>query len=374
MAETKLGHRPGLDGLRGVAVLVVVVAHALRVDRGGQVGVTIFFVLSGFLITSLLLERPGLRGFYGRRVRRLLPALIGLLAVLLVAGVASVSDLGPSLLYYANWSVISNPGQLGASMGHLWSLAIEEQFYVVWPAVLMAVRHARRERIAVVVIGVAVLSAGLRFVLWGDGYSRVMYGSDTRVEAMLIGCAAALLLPLLPVPSRKVAGYATVLLAVLAVMEQQTFAFATAGLTLCALAALVVLLGALERPGVLASRPLRHFGKISYGLYLIHVPVLVAARGHGPMWTLAGVGVSWGSAVLSYRFFETRFTLRRRAEVLGPDAEDVGSGREQGEVRCGAGLVAQPERHVAAGDVARLHRVEDPARDDLVVAGDDRFL
>lgn len=311
VTAVRLGHRPGLDGLRGVAVAIVVVAHAARADYGGQVGVTIFFVLSGFLITRLLIEereRDGgidLRAFYLRRARRLLPAVLVVLAVLLLVGIATQEQLAPSLLYYANWSIIDDPHLLGASLGHLWSLAIEEQFYLVWPALMALAGGLPRRVLVVLVVGGAIVSAALRFGMWDAGYARVMYGSDTRVEALLIGCAAALLFGRLVTPSRRSALAAAALVLLLACgVEQQTWGFATVGLTLTALAALAVLLHVVERPGLLAADPLRHLGAISYGLYLIHVPVLVAVRDHGGVATIAGVALAWALAVISYQYVE----------------------------------------------------------------------
>ena len=167
----RLGHRPGLDGLRGLAVLLVLAQHlGLPVFRGGGlVGVLLFFVLSGFLITWLLLDehaatgRIDIRAFYVRRARRLLPAFVAMLAV--VVGVAAlVGNLGgiagPAIVagaYVANWSHLFDIDM--GPLNHTWSLSVEEQFYIVWPAVLIGFFAFRR-------LGWVILAACVAAVLW----------------------------------------------------------------------------------------------------------------------------------------------------------------------------------------------------------------
>ena len=219
-----LGHAPALDGLRGVAVLVVVVFHFVGHDvlRGGWAGVDLFFGLSGFLITALVLDevrvhgRLSLRRVYARRALRLLPALLLLLAVwcsLLLAfhdqtwmgatpsgdGTGrtievggALRDVGVALLYVANWNVIS--GGMEAPLSHLWSLAVEEQFYLVWPgALVLLLTLAARWRL--VAVGALMAgSAALPFLLWngGEGHDRIYFGTDTRAVGLLAGAFAAL--------------------------------------------------------------------------------------------------------------------------------------------------------------------------------------
>ena len=134
-------YRPELDALRGIAVLLVIGGHLYipGLLGGANVGVTLFFVLSGYLITSILRENGDLIRFYKRRARRLVPALIVWLGALVVAGALNFEETLPPLLYAANWSAA--PGYLAAPVWHTWSLAVEEQFYLMWPVVLLVARR-----------------------------------------------------------------------------------------------------------------------------------------------------------------------------------------------------------------------------------------
>jgi peptidoglycan/LPS O-acetylase OafA/YrhL len=221
-----LGRSPALDGLRGLALVWVVAYHftgATGPFPGAWIGLDVFFVLSGFLITAMLLDERRVLGrislplFYARRACRLLPALLVMLAVwtgMLLAfhdtswfaatpGGDGTGDpvglegafwqLGVTLAYGANWIYALDGGR--APLAHLWSLAVEEQFYVVWPFVLLALlavlRH--RGRLAVV-LGLAGVSALLPWLYWdgGAGNDRIYFGTDTRAVGMLLGATAAL--------------------------------------------------------------------------------------------------------------------------------------------------------------------------------------
>ena len=219
-----LGHAPGLDGLRGIAVTLVLLFHFVGHStlHGGWAGVDVFFGLSGFLITALILDelrvhgRVNVRRFYARRACRLLPALVFLLAVWTTVMLAfhdqtwmgatpsgdgtgrtievgkALSDIGVALAYVANWNVID--GGMEAPLSHLWSLAVEEQFYLVWPAMLLAlVTLGRRWRLIVVGLLIAA-SACLPFLYWngGAGHDRIYFGTDTRAVGLLAGAFAAL--------------------------------------------------------------------------------------------------------------------------------------------------------------------------------------
>jgi peptidoglycan/LPS O-acetylase OafA/YrhL len=220
-----LGHSPALDGLRGLAVLLVLIYHfaGQHVLHGGWAGVDIFFCLSGFLITALILDerrvygRLDVRRFYARRACRLLPALVaflGLWALLLLAfhdqnwlaatpsgdGVGrqidvpgAFRDLGIALLYGANWDVIS--GTMTAPLPHLWSLAVEEQFYLVWPALLLTLLLIRKPSVRLAVVGAMIaVSTALPWLYWdgGAGMNRIYFGTDTRAVGLLAGAFAAL--------------------------------------------------------------------------------------------------------------------------------------------------------------------------------------
>jgi peptidoglycan/LPS O-acetylase OafA/YrhL len=220
-----LGHSAALDGLRGLAVLLVLIYHfaGQHAMHGGWVGVDIFFCLSGFLITALILDerrvygRLDLRRFYARRACRLLPALLvflGLWAVLLLLfqgqnwlaatpsgnGVGrsvdltgAFRDLGIALLYGANWDVIA--GTMEAPLSHLWSLAVEEQFYLVWPSLLLALLLLRKPSLRLAAVGTMItVSAVLPWLYWngGAGKNRIYFGTDTRAVGLLAGAFAAL--------------------------------------------------------------------------------------------------------------------------------------------------------------------------------------
>ena len=217
MAEDR--YWPSLDGVRGIAIATVIAFH-LGYLGGGWVGVDIFFVLSGFLITSLLLSeqtrsgRIRLSAFWGRRARRLLPALGLLLVVLALYMVAGGPGLVPAqvrapavatLFYYANWQQIvaghSYFAQFQAAnpLSHTWSLAVEEQYYLVWPLVFLAlVGVGRRRSLRPLVIGTALLAVAS--ALWMGvaahvfGPNRAYLGTDTRVWELLLGGLGAMAL------------------------------------------------------------------------------------------------------------------------------------------------------------------------------------
>jgi peptidoglycan/LPS O-acetylase OafA/YrhL len=207
-------HLPALDGLRALAVVAVLLFHAGHLD-GGFLGVDLFFALSGFLITSLLLrdaERGDLhlRTFWGRRFRRLLPAVFGMIVIvtLLVWAFGEPATLdgvltdGPwAVLYLANWHSIAEAGGYWESFenpgmfDHLWSLAIEEQFYVLWPIVVLLVWRwaARPSRTLAQLTTVGIVASVGAMVLLYDGGdpTRVYVGTDTRAASVLVGALAA---------------------------------------------------------------------------------------------------------------------------------------------------------------------------------------
>jgi peptidoglycan/LPS O-acetylase OafA/YrhL len=329
-ARWKLGHRPGLDGLRGFAILLVLADHSgIGIAAGaGQLGVTIFFVLSGFLITTLLLEerarsgRVSFRRFYWRRALRLLPALAALLGVvallLAVAGRAGeiAGDIVPVLFYVMNWTTVAghNPGLLS----HTWSLSIEEQFYFVWPVVLIAMLAIARGRllwVAALLIGVTLTATVLRVLLWEGpaAYYRVYEGTDTRMDALAIGCLLAIAFVRRPVVVPPIA-MAAMAAAILITLRTTTVeSMATIGLSVTALAAAGMVAGAAmgSADRVLAWRPLAYLGVISYGLYLWHRPVMRAFTESGlggVPWAVAVMfALSIGLALLSRRLIEDPF-------------------------------------------------------------------
>jgi peptidoglycan/LPS O-acetylase OafA/YrhL len=340
----------GLDGLRAVAVLAVIAYHLnIGWTSGGQLGVGVFFVLSGYLITDLLLAQQSRRGrmdlarFWLRRARRLLPALWVMLVVVTLwvtffdpAQVAGLrGDLLGALLYFSNWwyalqhvsyfALFAPPSPLG----HLWSLAVEEQFYLVWPLLLfVALRVVRRRdaMIALLLAGAAV-SAWAMAALYQQGAdpTRVYEGTDTRAFQLLLGGALALALPSRSLPrtvsgltragieTLGVLGLAGIAALVILTNQYDPFVY-RGGMVLLSVASLAAV-AALAHPGTLVGRilgwaPLRWVGVRSYGIYLWSYPIIVLTSPPGeagpadlPRMALQ-VAASLAAAELSWRFVE----------------------------------------------------------------------
>lgn len=316
------GYRPALDGLRGIAVLLVIATHAQipRMSGGGTVGVTLFFVLSGFLITSILRQehlRNGFinyRHFYARRLRRLLPAvnllLIAVAAYLLFSG-QSLIPVVIAGLYGSNFAAAA--GRNLGNLAHTWSLSIEEQFYLLWPVLLPLVA---RRRPALILTLAAVASAALRTGLWltGAPLARVANGTDVRADALLIGCALAFANIAVP---RRLLGVSAAISAVFLVIACG-FASATAfmsSLTPVTLASVTLVAWTLRSsPRILTWSPLVAVGKISYGLYLWNLPISLSLLSwDAPTWarSVVLVAASFAMACLSWYIIERPFTRRR---------------------------------------------------------------
>jgi len=340
----RLGRRPGLDVVRGIAILLVMVSHLRHGWRSeGSIGVSIFFVLSGFLITALLLqerrdrERVDFKEFYVRRARRLLPAMAVMIAVVSAVkaaiGVPWWGSLVAVSTYVGNWAYIS--GVRMTWVQHTWSLAIEEQFYLVWPVVLvLALRLVRPFRLLPALAVLTLASTVVRWALYlhGASYLRVYEGTDTRADALLAGCAVAVLAHSgvrLPRIGPLVAGLA--LAAALAVgLDAADVVHHVVGPTVGLPLGVVLLLAGLSarsdvasrRPGSRSgavsgmTRVVAWFGRRSYGLYLWSVPVALSAPYFFPGIGLGGklllAVVSVGIAELSWRLVE--------APVLGRTA------------------------------------------------------
>lgn len=317
----RLRHYPGLDGLRGLAVLGVVAFHASEAGSfrltGGYLGVDLFFVLSGFLITSLLLgeqrdtDSVKLGSFWGRRARRLLPAVLIVLAVVAIlsrflatsAEIAKLRADGLATLFYvANWRSIFGQDSYWAMfdspspLQHTWSLAIEEQFYVFWPLVVFGlIAWKRRSPVAVLVVaslGAVASVIAMQFLFREGDTTRAYFGTDTRIAAIFLGCAlAAAFHRWGHVPTGR-ARYAVEFAALLGlgwlayawwtIDGQDPFLY-RAGFLLCEIAVLA-LIASVTHPeeGVIGKafsfKPLCWVGLVSYGLYLWHWPVFVFAN------------------------------------------------------------------------------------------------
>jgi len=361
--SARLGYRPALDGIRAASIAAVLLYHSGFLS-GGWLGVDIFFTLSGFLITSLLLqewERSGrimLRDFYGRRARRLLPALF--LAIALV-GVLYAADpsLNPGLpyslealsviFYSGNWleALVHRTDVLGL-LDHTWSLAIEEQFYLVWPLALLFClrRHLTARSLFVLALSLAVTSAVLRAVFWHLGISGVYYRTDARADGLLLGCAAAVLWSTARArelvhrwTGLPVAIFAVAVVAV-AVLRLGTNGSSTydGALFLVVLAAAVVIVHTLAHEGsiltrVLKTHPAVWIGARSYGIYLYHIPIFKAvdataiksaARGWPAV--AAETALTLTVAAASYRWVETPFLQRRRLDGAPPHVQRARTG------------------------------------------------
>jgi peptidoglycan/LPS O-acetylase OafA/YrhL len=347
--RTRLGYRPALDGVRGIAIAIVVAFHAFGWPGEGSLGVDLFFVLSGFLITTLLLEEHAatgtmsIRGFYGRRARRLLPALFVLLApfLLVVGTVATIGSLrsplvvglASALTYTSNIVVAADSSGASGWMIHLWSLAAEEQFYIVWPlllTVLMRVGGLRLVGRALIALLVVAVVYRLQLLVRGASIERLYYAPDTHPDSLLVGCAFGCYfsrgrLPFWILPSRArevvsalsltlIIGAAVLLkhvperLAYELQLVPTAFALVAGVFIVCAVTG-----GTIVARG-LSVRPLVFLGRISYSLYLWHVPLLLAIAGvHRTLElrTIAAVAVAVVVASCSWRFIESPFLLRR---------------------------------------------------------------
>lgn len=366
---------PALDGLRGIAVAAVVIFHlrltagGARLLPGGYLGVDVFFCLSGYLITSLLIaerERSGaisLRSFWLRRAKRLLPALLAMvLAVVVVVAVdaRTAEILGSqrapalaTLLYIANWrEIVASVSYFGRfvtpPLGHTWSLSIEEQFYLVWPIVgLLALRGSSRRLGLVALVG--AVGSGVWFVLAANmfGLNRAYYGTDTRLCAILSGAALAVwcsrravrrqasgapfpprtLRWLEPLGALAIAGLVTGF----ALADGTSSFIRNGGLMVVAVLSCGAILSAAHSQGpigrTLGRRPLVVLGMLSYSIYLWHIPVIAVLSPQrtgwtGPRLTLLRLGVIGVLSVASYRLLEqpvrrTTIAPRRLVPAFG---------------------------------------------------------
>ncbi|MDX6507198.1 MAG: hypothetical protein QOG06_1842 [Gaiellaceae bacterium] len=342
MPRGVLGYHPALDGIRAGAILLVLALHG-RLLAGGFLGVDLFFVLSGFLITALLLQEwsdrgsISLRRFYARRARRLFPALgltilgVGALYLALPAvqhGRGYWPELAAVAGYAANWvaATATPPGLAALGLfGHTWSLAIEEQFYIVWPVLLLLLlrRRVPLGYVAALLLASATASAILRWLTWsGDHSPAAFLRTDTRADGLLLGCTTLVLLShsgaslLRRLLTRTSVAALTLLVLTVAVVEARSDAspLYAGGLVLvelasAALVAHVVLAPASPVARALSLRPLAWLGARSYGIYLYHFPLFFSVSPeavglHRASFLALVVPLTIALAALSYRFVE----------------------------------------------------------------------
>ena len=349
-APSRLPYQPALDGLRGLAVAAVLFYHAdLSWARGGFLGVDAFFVLSGYLITSLLLvEWRGtgtlnVRAFWVRRFRRLLPALFLMLAGVAVYAAAFAEpdeldqlrgDALATIAYVANWQYVFSDASyfeqfaLPSPLLHTWSLAIEEQFYIVWPLLVLALLWLGRGSRRLLIVSTLALVAGSALLMaWlyepGEDPSRIYYGTDTRAQSLLMGAVLAMALIWYD-PVRT--GGARLLLGLMALVSAGALGWLWAtvpddsgylyqGGYLLLAAAVACVIAAVVQPRTsllskaLSLEPLRRLGLISYGVYLWHWPVFVLLNEERTGWDGAAlifvrISVTLAIAIASYYLLE----------------------------------------------------------------------
>ena len=347
----KFKHIPALDGLRGIAVLTVMIYHLTYLlpslsafVKGGFLGVDIFFVLSGFLITSILIkeyEKDGqisLKKFYLRRAFRLVPAFwTFLIFIYFFAGqilpaeqaklIYSHDNLFYAFTYLMNWHSAFGT-ELTGNLNHSWSLAIEEQFYIIWSLALFAAfakKITRRQIFLLTSITILAL-IGWRFFRAADGVSpRVLYYStETRIDALLIGCVGAMIYSWRLLPKKFYAGWQFSLLALISLaatlwmishFSHTDSVLYYAPLSIFALATAIIILWLMTREKsfpktLLELSPLRWIGKISYGLYLWHYVFYEFGKElfqSAALQVMIGVGLAFFVSTASFYLIEEPF-------------------------------------------------------------------
>lgn len=359
---TGIRHVPGIDGLRGLAVISVVIYHLFgNVLPGGYLGVDVFFVLSGFLITSLLLREfvysrtISLKNFWIRRVRRIAPAAISTLVICaaiagIIGGDVNVNlgrQFWSSALFVNNWVQIAHSQSYFAQselpiFAHYWSLSVEEQFYIIWPLIvslLLVILRKTPRLVGKLALAGAVVSAGAMAIIVNPGHdaTRVYYGTDTHAFGLLIGAALASvtisssmekrgdtwgysegllqhgrILSLLAIPALAVQIFYFFWLG-----DQDTFTY-RGGLISSSLIVAIIIASVVRNTGPVAAifrnKVLRHLGFISFSLYLWHVPanLFVVSLFQDYEWGrkkwitgLIAIVISLVAAELSFRFIET---------------------------------------------------------------------
>ncbi len=380
----KPAYRPDIDGLRAIAVLAVVLYHAgLPGFSGGYVGVDVFFVISGYLITQIVwseLEdnRFSLSGFYLRRVKRIFPALF---AVLIACSIAAYfllipgdlrafgDSLNATVLFFSNFHWLKNANYFDAPaidkpLLHAWSLAVEEQFYAVWPLMLLLFRRfLPGKRLTYAILALALISLILAEARLPDYQKDAFYFPWCRGWELMLGALLAVSPPRLregPLATGLgLAGLAAIALAA-SVYDTSTVFPGLNALLPCAGAALVIASGNAPNPAarLLSFEPIRQIGLISYSLYLVHWPLFSFAHLYftqklPPEFSLSIVALSLVLAYASWRFIETPF---RTGKFSKPEAFGTAAAVMSGLYLCGSIFVwsgGLPSR--VSKDIMALH-------------------
>ncbi len=393
-----LGWHPALDGVRGIAIICVVLAHAFivapdivvtpvlsRLSASGFLGVDIFFVLSGFLITALLVSesdqrgRVSLRRFYLRRAARLLPALYVFLAAVWTTGL--VTDFRATTAEFQRRTILAaltytsnifaeRHAEMVGDLGHMWSLAFEEKFYVVWPillTIIIAWRWTRAHPEFIVAAAIAAVAINRGFVFAERGWYIAYLGSLTRIDGLLVGALAALVWRRGAVPTRLLPTAGTVaaggLIVGLFTLRGDTALTFYGGLLVFNLCVAVVIVALTESTWsakrLFEWRPLSTLGRVSYGTYLWHHVVFWETRRsliRSPGWVqvVVALGVTAIAVAASWWLVE-RPASRAMRRFLARDAPQSGIGIGDGEM-----LTERP-----APRDARLHGASDDIEPDV---------
>lgn len=363
----RLGKVPGLDGMRGIAALIVVVCHfdvilplpTFAVVPGGTVPLDMFFVLSGFLITCLLLReqashgRVGKWAFYERRILRLVPALfVVLIFQALFAHLEGISfheewtSVSSVAFYYSNWKLAFNSNAFGGNIANglqqMWSLSFEEQFYLIWPWVtifVLTIRMRLRTVVILLVAMMAIIDIHMATMFHGlANWYATFIRTDTRAGSILMGCLAAHIWVRGREPKRHLtlaAWLAALFLLVCLPLANTTGPFLYRGGLVaidacCAIIILAIVDGRWGGKHLFELKPLVLLGLISYGVYLWHLPVFFAVRYYGPHWNdvvkvVVALGATLGLSIASWFLVERPFMRlkTRRATVDQPATESA---------------------------------------------------